>query len=176
MAVLNKYVNNKSLGDSIESPENNPIISNNVWKTASGKEIAVADRIDEHLKNCLQFVKSKSKHWESVFKKEIEKRKRGREKKMETENKKTFRKGDIVKNCCVGKGNPDRYLLYIGKCTIRHGRYNTSKGYLCRNWEGEDIELSREYDPLEYVGHMDAFESFMAELKKLKEMEKEFDQ
>lgn len=86
------------------------------------------------------------------------------------DKEKSFRKGDIVRNIYAGKTNPERYLLYIGKCTIRQGRY-TSNGYLCRNWEGEKVEFFQKDNPLEYMGHMDAFDEFMAALKKLKDME-----
>lgn len=84
----------------------------------------------------------------------------------------SFRKGDIVRNVYASEKNPNRYLMYVGKGTIRQGRY-VHKTYDCINYNGEKVDLFREGDPLEVVRHMDEFDAFMVSLKRLKNMEQE---
>lgn len=86
-----------------------------------------------------------------------------------------FTKGDIVKNIYAGKNNPSKYLLYIGKCTIRQGRYKT-KGYECIAYDGRKVELFRENDPLIKVGHMSEFDVFVNALSELANMEGDTDE
>lgn len=88
------------------------------------------------------------------------------DKEKESAEKKVFRKGDIVMNRFAGKGNPTRFLLYLGKSTITQGRYR-SKGYDCLGYHGEKVQLFRENDPLVYIGHMDEFDAFVEALKRL---------
>ena len=78
-----------------------------------------------------------------------------------------FRKGDIVQNIFAGKGNPFRYLLYLGKGTCRQGRY-THKVFDCIGFDGQKVQIFRENDPLVVVGHMAEFDAFMVALKNLK--------
>ena len=80
-----------------------------------------------------------------------------------------FKKGDIVRNIYAGEGNPTRYLLYIGKCTIKQGRYK-SRGYKCISYDGRKVELFIDNNPLVKVGHMDEFGAFMKALKSLAEI------
>lgn len=77
-----------------------------------------------------------------------------------------FRKGDIVYNVFTTERNPTHYLLYLGKSTIRQGRYR-SKGYDCLAYDGRKVQLFREPEPLVYVGHMAEFDAFMKALKNL---------
>ena len=84
---------------------------------------------------------------------------------MDTE----LKKGDIVRNIYAGRGNLTRYLLYIGKCTIKQGRYK-SRGYKCIAYDGRKIELFRDDDPLVKVGHMNEFDAFMKSLRSLSEI------
>ena len=81
-----------------------------------------------------------------------------------------FKKGDIVRNIYAGKGNPYRYLLYLGKSTIRQGRYR-HKGYDCIGYDGGKVQLFREHDPLVLVGHMAEFDAFISALRKLTDIE-----
>ena len=83
-----------------------------------------------------------------------------------------FKKGDIVMNIYAGRGNPTRYLLYLGKSTIRQGRYS-HKTYKCMGYDGQKVEVFRENDPLVLVGHMPEYDAFMSALKKLASMEQE---
>ena len=83
-----------------------------------------------------------------------------------------FRKGDIVCNVFAGKANPNRYLLYLGKSTIRQGRYK-SKGYDCLSYDGKKVQLFREHDPIVFVGHMAEYDSFMKALAVLKDFKEE---
>lgn len=39
-----------------------------------------------------------------------------------------FIKGDIVENRFAGEHNPRRLMVYLGKSTIRQGRYRHTKG------------------------------------------------
>lgn len=77
-------------------------------------------------------------------------------------------KGDIVRNRFVGDSNPQRFLLYLGKSTIRQGRYS-HKGYDCIAYDGRKVQLFREGDPLIKVGHMDEYDTFVAALRRLKD-------
>lgn len=79
-----------------------------------------------------------------------------------------FREGDIVRNVYAGEGNPYRYLLYLGKSTIRQGRYR-HKGYDCLGYDGEKVQLFREHNPLVLVGHMAEFDAFISALKSLRD-------
>lgn len=79
-----------------------------------------------------------------------------------------FRKGDIVCNVFAGKANPNRYLLYLGKSTIRQGRYK-SKGYDCLNYDGKKVQLFREHDPIVFVGHMAEYDAFIKALESLRD-------
>ena len=83
-----------------------------------------------------------------------------------------FHKGDIVMNIFAGKGNPNRYLLYLGKGTCRQGRYR-HKAYDCIGYDGRKVQLFRENDPLVVVGHMTEFDDFIAALQELASMERE---
>lgn len=83
-----------------------------------------------------------------------------------------FKKGDIVKNIYAGEHNPIKYLLYIGKCTIKQGRYK-SKGYKCVAFDGRKVQLFRDNDPLVKVGHMNEFDEFTKALKSLLEIKEE---
>lgn len=47
-----------------------------------------------------------------------------------------LKRGDIVCNRYAGRGNPHRYLLYLGKSTITQGRYR-SRGYTCLTHEAQ---------------------------------------
>lgn len=80
-----------------------------------------------------------------------------------------FRKGDIVRNIYAGKGNPNRYLIYLCKSTIRQGRYR-HKGYDCLNYCGEKVQLFRDNEPLILVGHLKEFDNFISALKSLKDI------
>ena len=82
-----------------------------------------------------------------------------------------LRKGDIVRNEYAGKNNPIRYFLYLGKGTIKQGRY-THKVYKGICYDGRKIDLFRD-TPLTYVGHMEEYDAFIAALEKLSRMEQE---
>ena len=85
-----------------------------------------------------------------------------------------FQRGDIVCNRCVGERNLHRYLLYLGKSTIKQGMYR-SRGYTCLTHDAEKIQLFRDNDQLYRVGHMAEYDSFtkaLAALKDFKEEEK----
>lgn len=77
-----------------------------------------------------------------------------------------LRKGDIVKNIYAGEGNPNRFLMFLGKGTIRQGRY-THKSFDCLAYDGRKVQLFRDNEPLEHVGHMDEYDAFIAALRKL---------
>lgn len=77
-------------------------------------------------------------------------------------------KGDIVRNRFAGDANPRRLMVYLGKSTIRQGRY-THRGYDCLDYDGEKVQLFRENDPLVKVGHMDEYDAFMSALGRLKD-------
>lgn len=79
-----------------------------------------------------------------------------------------FRKGDIVRNIYAGDGNPQRYLMYVGKGTVFG-----SKSYDCIAYDGKKVQFYQADDPLEVVGHMDEFDSFIAALKRLKNLGQE---
>lgn len=81
-------------------------------------------------------------------------------------------KGDIVRNRFAGSNNPHRYLLYLGEHTIRQGRYR-SKGYLCLGYDQKKVELFRQDEPLEYIGHMKEYDDFIKALKRLQGIERE---
>lgn len=89
-----------------------------------------------------------------------------------------FKRGDIVRNIYAGDRNPSKYLLYLGKSTIRQGRYS-HPGYDCLNFYGERVQLFRDGGDicsdctLEKVGHMQEFDRFLAALKRLRNMEQE---
>lgn len=83
-----------------------------------------------------------------------------------------FHKGDIVMNIFAGKGNPNRYLLYLGKGTCRQGRYR-HKVYDCIGYDGRKVQIFRENDPLVVVGHMTEFDDFITALQELASMEQE---
>ncbi len=84
---------------------------------------------------------------------------------METEK---LVKGDIVKNRFAGDKNPRRLMVYLGKSTIRQGRYS-HKGYTCLDYDGQITQLFRDNDPLIEVGHMDEYDSFIKALRRLKD-------
>lgn len=77
-------------------------------------------------------------------------------------------KGDIVRNRFAGDGNPRCFMVYLGKSTIRQGRYS-HKGYICLDYDGEKVQLFRENDPLIKVGHMDEYDAFVEALWRLKD-------
>ena len=89
---------------------------------------------------------------------------------MEKLKPRPFHKGDIVMNIFAGKGNPYRYLLYLGKGTCRQGRYS-HKVYDCIGYDGTKVQIFRENEPLVVVGHMTEFDDFIAALRKLASME-----
>lgn len=79
-----------------------------------------------------------------------------------------FSKGDIVCNKYAGANNPCRYLMYLGKSTIRQGRYK-SKGYDCLSYAGKKVQLFREHDPIVFVGHMAEYDAFIKALESLRD-------
>lgn len=79
-----------------------------------------------------------------------------------------FIKGDIVQNRFAGEHNPRKLMVYLGKSTIRQGRYR-HKGYTCLDCDGEKVQLFRENDPLVKVGHMKEFDDFVDALRRLAE-------
>lgn len=83
---------------------------------------------------------------------------------MENENK--FKKGDIIKNLWAGENNPNKCLLYIGKSSVKQGRY-TQKTYRCIGYDGSNVHLLRDNARIEVVGHMDEFDAFLSALKAL---------
>ena len=80
-----------------------------------------------------------------------------------------FRKGDIVQNIYAGKGNPCRYLLYLGKGTCRQGRY-THKVYDCIGYDGQKVQVFRNPEPFVLAGHMAEFDAFIKALWSLADM------
>lgn len=86
----------------------------------------------------------------------------------------TFRRGDIVRNVWAGDGNPYQYVMYLGKSTIRQGRY-CHKVYEAIGYDGKKIHLFTDgREPGEpsivKVGHMEEYDKFMSALKQLKDM------
>ena len=77
-------------------------------------------------------------------------------------------KGDIVRNRFAGDENPRRFMVYLGKSTIRQGRYR-HKGYTCLDYDGRKTQIFRENDPLVKVGHMAEYDAFIAALRRLKD-------
>lgn len=78
-------------------------------------------------------------------------------------------RGDIVRNNHAGDENPIKHLLYIGKGTIRQGRY-TNKSYDFIGYDGKKVQLFRGDADIEKIGHMDEFDAFLNSLKRLKDM------
>ena len=88
-------------------------------------------------------------------------------------SKEKIEKGDIIKNNFAGTGNPIKYLLYLGKGTIKQGRY-THSVYKCLSFEGEKVNLFTEkytdgIPVMTYIGHMDEYDAFIKQLKTLKD-------
>ena len=77
-----------------------------------------------------------------------------------------FRAGDIVENIYAGKGNPNKYLMYWRKGTVKQGRY-MQKTYDCINYNKEKVRLLRSNEPLIFIGHMAEYDNFIAALKSL---------
>ena len=75
-------------------------------------------------------------------------------------------KGDIIKNNFAGDGNPCQYLLYLGKGTIKQGKY-THSVYKCLSFEGE--KYTDGIPVMTYIGHMDEYDAFIKQLKTLKD-------
>lgn len=80
-----------------------------------------------------------------------------------------FVRGDVIRNNHAGKGNPIRHLLYVGKGTIRQGRY-THKSYDFIGYDGKKVQIFRDDADIEKIGHMEEFDSFLSALKRLKDM------
>ena len=81
-------------------------------------------------------------------------------------------KGDIIKNNFAGDGNPDKYLLYLGKGTIKQGKYIHSV-YKCLSFDGKKVNLFAEkymggIPAMIYIGHMDEYDAFIKKLRILK--------
>lgn len=88
-------------------------------------------------------------------------------------SKEKIEKGDIIKNNFAGDGNPIKYLLYLGKGTIKQGRY-THSVYKCLSFDEEKVNLfTGKYTDgipvMTYIGHMDEYDDFIKQLKTLKE-------
>lgn len=88
-------------------------------------------------------------------------------------SKEKIEKGDIIKNNFAGAGNPIKYLLYLGKGTIKQGRY-THSVYKCLSFEGKKVNLFTEkytdgIPVMTYIGHMDEYDAFIKQLKTLKD-------
>lgn len=83
-----------------------------------------------------------------------------------------YKKGDIVKNRYAGEENPYRYLVYLGKGTIRQGRHR-SKSYDCLGFDGKKAQFFRNEEQFELVGHMTEFDLFMSALGRLRTMTEE---
>lgn len=88
---------------------------------------------------------------------------------MGKEDQQNFRKGDILINGFAGEGNPIRRFLYLGKGSIKQGRY-THKTYKGIGYDGKKIDLFRD-TPLIYVGHMQEYDDFIAALSRLRNEE-----
>lgn len=80
-----------------------------------------------------------------------------------------FKKGDILKNGWAGDGNPYRYMTYLRAGTVRQGRYS-HKVFECIGYDGGIIKQFQRDHRFEVVGHMPEFDTFMAALKRLKDM------
>lgn len=80
---------------------------------------------------------------------------------------KPLRKGDIVRNEYAGEGNPIRHFLYLGKGTIKQGRY-THKVFKGIGYDGEKIDLFQD-TPLTYVRHMDEYDAFITALASMEQ-------
>lgn len=78
-----------------------------------------------------------------------------------------FRKGDIIRNLWVGSKNPEAYLLYIRKSSVKLGGY-TMESYECLAYDGRSVHLFANGAKLEFVGHMEEYDKFIAALKNLK--------
>lgn len=85
-----------------------------------------------------------------------------------------FRKGDIVQNIFAAKGNPYRFLIYMGKGTCRQGRY-VHKTYDCIGYDGSKVQLFRDPDGLVCIGHMQEFDEFLDALAALKDRKENYD-
>lgn len=88
-------------------------------------------------------------------------------------SKEKIEKGDIIKNNFAGTGNPIKYLLYLGKGTIKQGRY-THSVYKCLSFEGKKVNLFTEkytegLPVMSYIGHMDEYDAFIKKLRTLKD-------
>ena len=88
-------------------------------------------------------------------------------------SKDKIEKGDIIKNNFAGDGNPCQYLLYLGKGTIKQGKY-THSVYKCLSFDGEKVNLFTEkytdgIPVMTYIGHMDEYDAFIKQLKTLKD-------
>lgn len=88
-------------------------------------------------------------------------------------SKEKIEKGDIIKNNFAGTGNPTKYLLYLGKGTIKQGRY-THSVYKCLSFEGKKVNLFTEkytegLPVMTYIAHMDEYDAFIKQLKTLKD-------
>lgn len=72
MTFINRW------SDSIDCPENNPIIANpsdEIWTTKDEKKIRVGDMTDNHVRNCYAMaMNTRSTYWQAVFKAEMDKR------------------------------------------------------------------------------------------------------
>ena len=80
------------------------------------------------------------------------------------------RKGDIVRNNYAGKGNPNRYLLFLGQGTIKQGNRKW-KSYDCIGFNGKRVQFFHDEDnKLEKVGHMEEFDAFIKALQSLKDI------
>ena len=84
-----------------------------------------------------------------------------------------FKRGDIVRNVWAGSGNPYKYLMYIGKGTVKQGRY-THKVFCCIGYDGKKVNLFMDgikpgEPSIEKIGHIDEYDKFMSALKMLKE-------
>ena len=83
-----------------------------------------------------------------------------------------FCKGDILLNLYAGKGNPFRYVMFLECGTIRQGRYR-HKSYDCIGYDGTKHQFFRDDNQFVKVGHMYAFDAFVAALDGLRDIEKE---
>ena len=81
-----------------------------------------------------------------------------------------FRAGDIVENIFAGKSNPQKYLMYLRKGTVKQGRY-THKTYDCISYNGKKVQVFRDNEPLVLIGHMTEYDNFISALQRLKSMD-----
>lgn len=87
-------------------------------------------------------------------------------------SKEKIEKGDIIKNNFAGTGSSIKYLLYLGKGTIKQGRY-THSVYKCLSFDGKKVNLFTEkhtggIPAMIYIGHMDEYDAFIKKLRILK--------